>query len=286
MNLTKHGYIKVNNKALEDTVGEIREGGIFKERFRQTFEVNALLMIEKRFNSKTRYSKNEKLVPIRFWSANTQKMAKTMVEIILKEIEKGNFDIYDDKGDRILKGDGKPKIKNLFGVIRKRMEYIFIDLINGQMLPYKKYFDKDIPFEQEFLNHFDEADKSELDTYYPEKLEAIKRKQKKALKKINTASNFYKWLKDNSPEYENEIDSKLFNDLDPDKFKVKFINCFKQLTATEKNYTAVLSIGFLLKDVAEMFDVSSPAVSRCVKKAREKLYECLYNKNISEKNST
>ena len=271
-NRKRQNYISAENYDLEDLIHRIRAGGAAKDEFRKIFEINALLFIEKKFKAMIQKTDMYEKVPIRFWCANTQEMAEIMVEIVLKNIERGKFNKYDDQG--------KTKIKNIGGAIWGKMKYIFYDLVNGIIEPMKNEFNEEIPFERKMIEFLDHAMKAEDDVFIIERLSAMKRKQKKKLKSIETASQFFRWLKESAEEHSTSPLDMLINQQNVETIKEIIIRCFKSLSSTEKKYSAFIALGFLRKDVAELFGVEGAAITQAMNKGMTKLYECLEKNEI------
>jgi hypothetical protein len=272
--LTKRGYIFSENEYLEKLVHQISRGGTAKNDFRRIYEVNAMVFIENKFRTMI-VSNKTKAVKTQYWSANTQRMAQVITEKLLKEIEKGKFDVYDEQGQIRTKDDGSPKIRNLGGAIWEKMRYIFIDLINSNIEPYRDSFDEDIPFEKKYIEFLDEAMAAQDDPLIKQKIETIKKKQKKKLKKIKTANQFIHWIKESADNIPNSPLDLLIKKYESENSSKIIKNCFKQLTQTQKKYTAFAALGFMKKDIADIFGVKPSAVTQTMKKALPRLHSCI-----------
>jgi hypothetical protein len=269
--LTKHGYIYEDNLYAEDLIQQIRAGGDAKVKFREIFEVNASLFIEKNFNKLNVKSNEYEKVPIKYWSANSQRMAKIMVDFILNDIERGKFDKYDQEGNI--------KTRNAVGKIRGAMKNRFKDLLKGNIEPLKRGFVKEIPSERKMIEFLDELAKAQNDEFTFERVEALKKKQIKKLRAIETVSQFSGWLKESATQ---QPDSPLDLIIKKSTATAReiIIKCFKTLTKTEKMYTAFGALKFLGKDVAEIFNVTRPAVSQTMSSAAARFRECLEQHEI------
>jgi len=280
--IPKAKYIFSENKYLEELVLQIRQGGKAKDKFRQIFEVNALLLIQNRLDrivSKQHHA--EGTVPIQYWAANSQRMAELMTEKLLKGIERGNFDFVDDAGNILRSEDGGPKIENLGGALWGKMKFILRDLIKGVINPYRADFDKDIPHERKLIEFLESAIEAENDPLLSHKLANIKSEQKKKLKKIEQTNQFVQWLKEQAiTNTDSPLVIALKKETDSEKKKKTIMECFKELTPTQKRYSAFFALSFANKDIADIFAVTPSAVTLSMQKAWSKFEKCLELKGV------
>ena len=102
--VTEAGYIYSENKHLETLVLKIKGGGpegeAAKRSFREIYEVNAMMFIDRKL---------KKMFHRDMSGEDSQHMAYDVVERLLEEIEKGSFDFCDDQGNILLNEKGEPK---------------------------------------------------------------------------------------------------------------------------------------------------------------------------------
>jgi hypothetical protein len=205
-----------------------------------------------------------------------------MTEILLKEIEKGNFDFCDENGDILLKEDGSPKIENLGGVLWRKMQFIFSDLIKKRIRPYLGMFDEDIPHEQKYIEFLEELIATENEILKKEEFKAIRSDQRKRLKAIKTNKQFIMFLKGMQENISTKPSDSLLEkaQLNSEKVKDIIINCFKSLTKTQKIYTAFAALNFLNKDIAEIFQVKPAAITPIMQEASDRMGKCITKSGI------
>ena len=271
----KINYLEIEPEHLDHLVLRIRQAGEAKDEFRKLFYTNALLFMNNRAN-KVIYGRagESYTVPIIYWFEKTDRFAELITEILIKTIEKGTLDIDDE--------NVKSKKINVAGYLWKKMNYIFIDLVKDKTNKYCSYFDEDIPYEKKFLDFLEEISIAENDPFISKKIEALKKKAIKEIKKWVIGTNFYRFLRDKTQEEHlistESIEKVLLQEINNKNFKEIIIDCIKSLTLKQKLVYSLTSIGFMQKDIAEIMDIKPPAVHDLFNRARTNLLDCIEKK--------
>jgi hypothetical protein len=220
------------------------------------------------------------LVNRRFWSANSQKLAQVMIDLLIKEIEKGNFDFFDEDGNILLNKDGSSKIGNLGGVIWKKLSFLYQDLVKGVIGPYLGEFNEAIPHEKKHIEFLEKAAQVESDASLRTKLEALQEKQKKELKAIETSEQLYQWMKTSVQGEQTPLDQLLLAEKSGIDIKAMIISCLKTLSPAQRAYISFAGLGYANKDIAEIFGVTPAAVTQTSNKGAQQMKDCLKEKGI------
>jgi len=248
LKLSKYNYLDIEQQYLEDLVLRIRESGKAKKEFRSYFQTNTLLFLEKRTKKYERKTKNYAyVVPNIYWVNNTEKIAELITELVLKAIERGHFDIYDEDGNILLDKKGRPKTEGLAANLWRKMEFTFKDLLNKKVNNYFTYLDDDIPYEKKMLDLMEEISGSSEGPYLLKNSEVTKKKAKKELDRYLQGQELINFMReqaiDNSNKGEDYIDKILFQEMNEEISSIIKL-CLKQLKSKQ-----LTGVRLILRDI-------------------------------------
>lgn len=268
-------YIFSENKYLEELILKIKSGGsdgeVAKERFREIFEVDAILYAER--GIRKRYHKDT-------MKEDTTEMASHVVNELLNEIEKGSFDFCDEQGNILLNEQGEPKIRNLGGAIWRKMEFLFSDLMREPSPPLASYNNEPI-FEQKLKEYLRDLLSLEKDETIQQRLRNKIAQLNRIIREKALGRQIVIFLQEMAKSgIKNPFDALLEKEESYIARKGMFWDCFESLSSSQKGYISFVASGFSQVEVASLLGVSPPAVNQALTRARENMTDCLQGKGI------